>query len=34
VASAVLREYEVRIALEAKPPKLGPLMSALESALT
>ena len=34
VASAVLREYEVKIDLEAKPPKLGPLMSALESALT
>ena len=33
VASAVLREYEVKIDLEAKPPKLGPLMSALESAL-
>jgi uroporphyrinogen-III synthase len=33
VASAALREYEVKIALEAKPPKLGPLMSALESAL-
>ena len=34
VASAALREYEVKIDLEAKPPKLGPLMSALESALS
>jgi uroporphyrinogen-III synthase len=34
VASAVLREYEVKIDLEAKPPKLGPLLSALESALS
>ena len=34
VASAVLREYEVKIDLEAKPPKLGPLMSALETALS
>jgi uroporphyrinogen-III synthase len=34
VASAVLRQYEVKIDVEAKPPKLGPLMSALESALT
>jgi uroporphyrinogen-III synthase len=34
VASAALREYEVKIGLESKPPKLGALMSALDSALS
>jgi uroporphyrinogen-III synthase len=34
VASAVLREHEVKIGLESKPPKLGALMSALDSALS
>jgi uroporphyrinogen-III synthase len=34
VASAALRERQVKIGLESKPPKLGALMSALESALS
>ena len=34
VASATLREYEVSIGLESSPPKLGALMSALDSALS
>jgi len=34
VASAALRERQVNIGLESKPPKLGALMSALESALS
>lgn len=34
VASAALRDFDIRIGLEAKPPKLGALMSALESALS
>jgi uroporphyrinogen-III synthase len=34
VASAALREHEVKIGLESKPPKLGALMSALDSALS
>lgn len=34
VASAALRERQVSIGLESKPPKLGALMSALESALS
>ncbi|HEV3011449.1 MAG TPA: uroporphyrinogen-III synthase [Burkholderiales bacterium] len=34
VASAALREYQVKIGLESKPPKLGALMSALDSALS
>jgi len=34
VASAALRERQVNIGLEAKPPKLGALMSALDSALS
>ena len=34
VASAALRENEVKIGLESKPPKLGALMSALDSALS
>jgi uroporphyrinogen-III synthase len=34
VASAALREFEIKIGLESKPPKLGALMSALESALS
>ena len=34
VASAALRELEVKVSLEAKPPKLGALMSALEPALS
>jgi uroporphyrinogen-III synthase len=34
VASAALREYEVKVGLESKPPKLGALMSALDSALS
>ncbi|HET7366530.1 MAG TPA: uroporphyrinogen-III synthase [Burkholderiales bacterium] len=33
VASAALREAQVRVGLEASPPKLGALMSALETAL-
>ena len=34
VASAALRDFDIRIGLEAKPPKLGALMSALENALS
>jgi len=34
VASAALREHEVAIGLESRPPKLGALMSALDSALS
>ena len=34
VASAALRERQVKIGLESKPPKLGALMSALDSALS
>ena len=34
VASAALREYEVKVGLESKPPKLGALMSALDTALS
>jgi uroporphyrinogen-III synthase len=34
VASAALREFEVKVSLESKPPKLGALMSALDSALS
>jgi uroporphyrinogen-III synthase len=34
VASAALREFEVKIGLESKPPKLGALMSALDTALS
>jgi uroporphyrinogen-III synthase len=33
VASAALREAGVTITLEASPPKLGPLLDALERAL-
>jgi uroporphyrinogen-III synthase len=34
VASAALREYRVKIGLESRPPKLGALMSALDTALS
>jgi uroporphyrinogen-III synthase len=34
VASAALREAKVNVGLESKPPKLGALMSALDSALS
>jgi uroporphyrinogen-III synthase len=34
VASAALREFEVNVGLESSPPKLGALMSALDSALS
>jgi uroporphyrinogen-III synthase len=34
VASAALREYEVKVGLESRPPKLGALMSALDTALS
>ena len=34
VASAALRERQVTVGLESKPPKLGALMSALDSALS
>jgi uroporphyrinogen-III synthase len=34
VASAALRDFDIRIGLESKPPKLGALISALESALS
>jgi uroporphyrinogen-III synthase len=34
VASAALRDFDIRIGLESSPPKLGALMSALESALS
>jgi uroporphyrinogen-III synthase len=34
VASAALRDFDIRIGLESKPPKLGALMSALDDALS
>jgi uroporphyrinogen-III synthase len=34
VCSAALREHGVTIALEASPPKLGPLVAALDRALS
>jgi len=34
VASAALREHQVQVGLESSPPKLGALMSALDSALS
>jgi uroporphyrinogen-III synthase len=34
VASAALREFEISVGLESKPPKLGALMSALDTALS
>ena len=34
VASAALREHQVKVGLESSPPKLGALMSALDSALS
>ena len=34
VASAALREYEVKVGLESRPPKLGALMSSLDTALS
>jgi uroporphyrinogen-III synthase len=34
VASAALREFDIKVGLESKPPKLGALMSALDSALS
>lgn len=34
VASAALREFEIKVGLESKPPKLGALMSALDKALS
>ena len=34
VASAALREFEITVGLESKPPKLGALMSALDTALS
>jgi uroporphyrinogen-III synthase len=34
VASAALREFEINIGLESSPPKLGALMSALDTALS
>ena len=34
VCSAALRQHGVKIALEAKPPKLGPLVTALDRALS
>jgi uroporphyrinogen-III synthase len=34
VASAALREYQIKVGLESSPPKLGALMSALDSALS
>jgi len=33
VASAALRDAQVKVGVEAKPPKLGALLSALEAAL-
>ena len=33
VASAALREHEVKVGLESKPPKLGALINALDTAL-
>ncbi len=34
VASAALRDAQVKIGVEASPPKLGALLSALEAALS
>ena len=34
VASAALREAGVKVGLEAKPPKMGALLSALDKALS
>lgn len=34
VASAALREFKINVGLESRPPKLGALMSALDSALS
>ena len=34
VASAALREFDIKVGLESKPPKLGALMAALDSALS
>ena len=34
VASAALREFEITVGLESKPPKLGALMAALDTALS
>ncbi len=34
VASAALRQFAVKVDLEASPPKLGPLVSALDEALS
>jgi uroporphyrinogen-III synthase len=34
VASAALREAGVKVDLESSPPKLGPLLAALDSALS
>jgi len=34
VASAALREFKIKVGLESSPPKLGALMSALDSALS
>ena len=34
VASSALREAKVKVGLESKPPKLGALLSALDSALS
>ena len=34
VASAALREFEIKVGVESRPPKLGALMSALDSALS
>jgi uroporphyrinogen-III synthase len=34
VASAALREYEVKVGLESRPPKLGALLNSLDAALS
>ena len=34
VASAALREFDIKVGLESRPTKLGALMSALETALS
>lgn len=34
VASAALRDFDVRVGLESSPPKLGPLISSLDAALS
>jgi hypothetical protein len=34
VSSDALRKFKVKIGLEARPPKLGPLMNALDKALS